>query len=144
MRDEPGAGAEPAAPEPLGLLVCRGCCCGTEEKHPGIDHPGHPAAVRAAAAARTGAYVSTVGCLTSCESSNVIVVRGYGAEGTRTRWLGEMSDDALVAELAAWVAAGHGNADALPPALAAHVFRDIRGPVHRGPIPTGAEIDEDD
>ncbi|MCW2506633.1 MAG: hypothetical protein JWO79_4917, partial [Actinomycetia bacterium] len=51
------------------VTVCRGCCCGTERKHPGIDHDGLLAALAEVGAVRVS------DCLDVCEDSNVVVVQ---------------------------------------------------------------------
>lgn len=96
---------------PPSVLVCRGCCCGTD-KHPDVDHDGQEAALRAVA----GRFY-TPDCLGPCERSNVVVVRS-GA--TRT-WFGEILDDQHIAALATWIAGGADTA-ALPTSLAEHRF----------------------
>jgi predicted metal-binding protein len=105
----------------VSVLVCRGCCCGTPRKHPGVDHAAQAATLRSALPA--GVPLREVDCLGHCERSNVVVVRSAG----QRRWFGEVLDPADTAALAAWVAAtttGHNaSADAaLPSRLAARQF----------------------
>ena len=84
------------------VLLCDGCCCGTERKHPDVDHAqqrtrlGH-------AARQGGGSVRTTGCLDRCSDSNVVVVRrGDGP----TTWLGRVLDQDAERAVAAWLAAG--------------------------------------
>jgi predicted metal-binding protein len=85
------------------VLVCRGCCCGTERKHPEVDHEAQLRDLRAAAAA-SGAVVRQVGCLGPCSESNVMVVRSPGA--TKRHWFGSMLESDATAAMAGWIAAG--------------------------------------
>jgi (2Fe-2S) ferredoxin len=88
------------------VTVCRGCCCGTTGKHPGIDHAAQLAALRTELA-DTGVRVTD--CLDACERSNVMVVspspEGRRAGG-RPVWLGQVLDTDAVSDIAAWVRAG--------------------------------------
>ena len=86
----------------LSVLVCRGCCCGSYAKHPGVDHASHLRSLTSAVATVPGAKVWAVDCLNSCERSNVVVVRTNG----RRRWFGEMLADSDVEVLAGWLRAG--------------------------------------
>lgn len=63
------------------VWVCRGCCCGTKKKHPGVDHVGLERQLRAGAQA-AGARYEVTGCLGPCGQGNVVVVRSEG----RLRW----------------------------------------------------------
>lgn len=78
------------------VLVCRGCCCGTERKHPDIDHAAHLDTLRSALPTGQSTKLWTVDCLGPCDHSNVIVV-GTGA--TR-RWFGDMLGDDDIQTLA--------------------------------------------
>ncbi|MEM8745809.1 MAG: hypothetical protein AAGF91_03835 [Actinomycetota bacterium] len=102
------------------VLVCRGCCCGTESKHPDVDHDGHEERLRTAAEAAAG-RVMTVDCLGPCERSNVVVVR----RGTQRTWFGDLLDDDQIDRLGAWIASGSPD---VPADLAAHRFE---GPTQR-------------
>jgi hypothetical protein len=93
----------------VSVLVCRGCCCGTEEKHPSVDHDRQADLLRQAADA-VGGRLRTVDCLGPCDRSNVVVVRS----GTRRRWFGSILDEATTSALAAWVRDGAATA---PPSL---------------------------
>ncbi|MER8105413.1 (2Fe-2S) ferredoxin domain-containing protein [Kitasatospora sp. NPDC094016] len=106
-----------AAASPVTVTVCRGCCCGTEAKHPGVDHAGQYERLRAAVG--TAGRVRAVKCLDVCTQSNVVVVGPSGegrAAGGRPVWLGFVLADDMIDEIAAWVhAGGPGLAD--PPGL---------------------------
>jgi hypothetical protein len=103
------------------VLVCRGCCCGSSDKHPGIDHGGHYR-ILAGAAAAGGLRVRVTDCLGCCERSNVVVVRA----GTDRHWFAGVLDDEAVEALAAWLATG--LASSPPAVLAARAFRPSDGP----------------
>ncbi|MEM8903362.1 MAG: (2Fe-2S) ferredoxin domain-containing protein, partial [Actinomycetota bacterium] len=83
------------------VLVCRGCCCGTERKHPDVDHDAHRERLREAAE-RAGGRIRTVDCVGPCERSNVVIVR----RGTERHWFGEVNHDDEVERLGEWIAAG--------------------------------------
>ncbi|MFJ3220948.1 (2Fe-2S) ferredoxin domain-containing protein [Kitasatospora sp. NPDC086801] len=106
-----------ASASPVTVTVCRGCCCGTEAKHPGVDHAGQYERLRAAVGA--AGRVRAVTCLDVCTQSNVVVVGPSGegrAAGGRPVWLGFVLADDMIDEIAAWVhAGGPGLAD--PPGL---------------------------
>lgn len=116
------------------MLVCRGCCCGTTEKHPGIDHAAHLATLRAAAFAGSG-KLWTVDCLGTCERSNVIAVRSGG----RRRWFGEVLSDVAIATLAAWIAGG--GVDEPPASMSGAEFVPDDSPLITA-VPTGYTADE--
>lgn len=105
-RSEPPAGCT--------VTVCRGCCCGTDRKHPGVDHAGQVAALTASAA-----RVRVTDCLDACERSNVVVV-GPSPDGRRAGarpvWLAGVLHPDTVAEVVEWVAAG-GPGVGEPPGL---------------------------
>ncbi|MFJ5779180.1 (2Fe-2S) ferredoxin domain-containing protein [Streptomyces sp. NPDC093094] len=95
---------------PCTLVVCRGCCCGDRRKHPGFDHEGQLAVLRAAAAGSGGRFaVRTSDCLGPCGQANVVVVQPSGAgrlAGGRPVWVGFATDDASTDDLVRWAAAG--------------------------------------
>lgn len=82
------------------VLVCRGCCCGTEAKHPEVDHDRQLTEVRDALRSEDRLY--TVDCLGPCERSNLVVVR----TGTTRTWFGEVLDEELTNALVDWLTAG--------------------------------------
>ncbi|MFG2820541.1 (2Fe-2S) ferredoxin domain-containing protein [Kitasatospora sp. NPDC048365] len=97
--------AAPAAP--VTVTVCRGCCCGTTAKHPGVDHAGQLARLRAGVG--TAGQVRAVDCLDACGHSNVVVV-SPSAEGRRAGgrpvWLGWVLAEDMIDEIGEWVRAG--------------------------------------
>ena len=92
------------------LLVCRGCCCGTEEKHPRVDHHAQIEHLREAVAKLDGARVRVTECLGPCERSNVVAVRHRDIDrpGFRvgTTWLGGLLEPEDTTQLADWLAHG--------------------------------------
>jgi NADH:ubiquinone oxidoreductase subunit E len=98
------------------VLLCRGCCCGTNRKHPGTDHAGQQATLEAVAE-QPRVRVRVVDCLDECASSNVVLVRDFTAGRRPTdTWLGDVLDAGTTQRLAAWVSDG----GPLPEDLAAH------------------------
>lgn len=98
------------------VLLCDDCCCGTERKHPGVDH----AAIRerlGSAVASTGGRSRRVDCLGVCERSNVVVVKTRSAG---TFWVGEVLDEPVVAALEAWIR--QGASLPVPASVLSHVF----------------------
>jgi hypothetical protein len=89
------------------VTVCRGCCCGTVAKHPGVDHAGQLTRLRAALAGVAALRVSD--CLDACERSNIIVVSPSPAgrdAGARPVWLGFVLDDDAIDDITTWIRAG--------------------------------------
>ena len=113
-----------AAPR-LTVLLCRGCCCGTTQKHPSTDHDGQEQQLRTAVEADDGLALRVVECLDECDRSNVVVLRGAtGRPAERDTWLGGVLGERATAALAGWLADGaHG---ALPPPVAGLRFRHLR------------------
>jgi hypothetical protein len=102
------SGKESAAQAaPVTVTVCRGCCCGTTAKHPGIDHAGQ--LVRLREGVGDAGKVRAVDCLDACGHSNVVVV-SPSAEGRlaggRPVWLGWVLAEDMIDEIAEWVRAG--------------------------------------
>ena len=104
------------------LTVCRGCCCGTAEKHPGIDHERQLRALREGVGAGN---VSVANCLDSCDYSNVVVVRpapSTRAQGARPVWFGGVLTEEATQDILMWIAAGGpGRAD-MPDGLVARLI----------------------
>lgn len=94
------------------VWVCRGCCCGTAEKHPGVDHDVLLATLRAGAKAG-GAKLAVSDCVGPCGQGNIVVVRAGGD----ICWFRKMNGLAETAALADLVAAG-GSLRRLPKVLA--------------------------
>lgn len=110
------------------VTVCRGCCCGTPIKHPGIDHDAQLAQLRAGVSA-AGAQLRIADCFDACEHSNVVVLTPTSAargDGGRRVWLGEVLDPATVADVIAWVAAGGPTNSTVPAGLDQHLFTPSR------------------
>ena len=84
------------------VLVCRGCCCGTDAKHPGVDHRDQVERLGAALPAGLPSRLWQVDCPGPCSSSNVVVVRS----GRSRRWFGEMLDTEDIDDLADWIRSG--------------------------------------
>lgn len=87
--------------------VCRGCCCGTVRKHPGIDHDSQLDALRDTV--DDAARVRTSDCLDDCKRSNVIVVspsRAGRAKGGRPVWLQRVLTDSAMTGVGEWMRAG--------------------------------------
>lgn len=106
-----------SAPKKDRVWVCRGCCCGTRKKHPGIDHKQLEKAARRGAA-DAGVRYDVTDCLGPCGQGNVVVVRSGGT----TRWFRRVNDLATT-EAVLTVAAG---AD-LPAELDRHLMRGRTG-----------------
>ncbi|MFE0102573.1 (2Fe-2S) ferredoxin domain-containing protein [Streptomyces sp. NPDC059009] len=106
---------------PCGLVVCRGCCCGDAAKHPGTDHVGQLARLRAAAAdSGNRLTVRTSECLGLCGQANIVVVQPSSEgrrRGGRPVWVGFTLDDASLDEILDWVAAGGPGIAEPPPTL---------------------------
>lgn len=105
------------------VTVCRGCCCGTESKHPDVDHPARLERLRAAVSDRARVRVSD--CLGPCERSDVLVVLPASAgraRGGQPTWLG-CADDGTLASIAAWVEAGGPGLAPIPAELRSKKFR---------------------
>lgn len=105
------------------VRVCRDCCCGSERKHPGVDHDGLLA--RLEDGARGAARVARSECLLACDQSNVVVVSPSPSgrrAGGRPVWIREVLDDETVDSIVDWVRdGGPGWAD-LPAGLAGRAF----------------------
>lgn len=102
------------------VQVCDGCCCGTERKHPHVDHAGIRDRIRVAAIS-AGGHSRVVGCVGACDRSNVVIVRPAGFTTGRV-WVGGVLDDDLVDPLCDWI--GTGAVAPMPPEVASRVFSD--------------------
>lgn len=105
------------------VRVCRDCCCGTERKHPGVDHDGLLA--RLEADTRGAARVLPSACLLACDASNVVVVTPSPQgrrRGARPIWVGGVLDDEAVDDVVAWVRSGGPGVSPLTPRLEGRVF----------------------
>ncbi|ADH68808.1 (2Fe-2S) ferredoxin domain-containing protein [Nocardiopsis dassonvillei] len=121
---------------PCQLTVCRGCCCGTKKKVPGVDHKAQLARLRAIDdhSGRT-VPVRTSKCLGICFQANVVVVQPSSAgraAGGRPVWLGEVTEDKLVEAVDDWIFEGGPGIAPLPAVLADHVTsKDAKKPKKR-------------
>ncbi len=97
--DETGTHRLPATS--ASLLVCRGCCCGTN-KHPDVDHDAQVETLRVAVAEHPRTRLYTTDCLGPCERSNVVVVRS----GRTKRWFGGLLGVHSTEALAEWASEG--------------------------------------
>jgi len=118
-RDGSGKGKKSDGPTKKDKVwVCRGCCCGTKSKHPGIDHRELERTARRGAERARVRYEVTK-CLGPCGQGNVVVVRTGGV----VRWFRRMNDVSSTAALLDAVAAG----DGVPPALDRKLMRSRTG-----------------
>lgn len=108
----------------VSVLVCRGCCCGTERKLPEVDHAGHLDHLRDAIADNPASKLRTVDCLGPCSFANVVVVR----RGTQRWWLGAVNEEEQIAHLGDWL---RSPSSELPSELAALKINRHRLPNHR-------------
>jgi hypothetical protein len=108
------AGAPATGPT---VTLCRGCCCGTERKHPGVDHAGQVERLRRDTEGTGRVRLSD--CLDACAQSTVAVVSpspAGRAAGARPVWLLGVLDRATEEEISAWIRAG-GPGVADPPGM---------------------------
>ncbi|MBE2998471.1 (2Fe-2S) ferredoxin domain-containing protein [Nocardiopsis sp. HNM0947] len=118
---------------PCRLTVCRGCCCGTTKKVPGVDHEAQFARL-SAIDDHTGRTVPVrrSKCLDICFEANVVVVQPSAkgrAAGGRPVWLGRVTDDELVEALDDWIFEGGPGLAPLPEPLRDHVTsKDAKKP----------------
>lgn len=118
---------------PCRLTVCRGCCCGTKKKVPGVDHKAQLARLSAIddhSARRVP--VRTSKCLGICFQANVVVVQPSQegrAAGGRPVWLGQMTEDKLLDAVDDWIFDGGPGIAPLPAVLEEHVTsKDAKKP----------------
>ncbi|MEO7446709.1 MAG: hypothetical protein ABI336_00440 [Humibacillus sp.] len=105
------------------VRVCRDCCCGTEAKHPGVDHDALLARLELSTQGR--ARVLRSGCLLACDESNVVVVtpsRAGRRRGGRPTWLRRVLDAEAVDEITTWVHAGGPGIAAAPQGVRQRAF----------------------
>ncbi|MEM7275783.1 MAG: hypothetical protein AAF547_22095 [Actinomycetota bacterium] len=93
------------------VLICRGCCCGSDRKHPDLDHDRQVAAISAVA------HTRVVDCVDECSYSNLVIVR---PEPGQSIWLGRLNSPLLTEELCEWLDAG--APQPLPPVLEVFSF----------------------
>ncbi|CAM4307693.1 hypothetical protein GCM10009799_18330 [Nocardiopsis rhodophaea] len=111
--------------KPCQLVVCRGCCCGTKKKRPGVDHKGQLERLSGFEdheGRRVPVRVSK--CLGICFKANVVVVQPSAqgrAGGGRPVWLGEFTEDRLIDDLDDWIFEGGPGIAPLPDSLEPHL-----------------------
>ncbi len=137
----PGAGPVAAAGSTqVGLVACRGCCCGSPEKKPDIAHDARLERLhRFADSDPSAVTVRTSACLGPCEYADVVVVRPSAAgrhHGGRPVWFGFLDDHAL-GRLQGWIATGGPGLAAVPDDLQLHEINRPRPETRRG---TGGNI----
>lgn len=105
------------------VTVCRGCCCGSGRKHPGVDHAAVLDRITAGTAGH--ARLRTSDCLGPCADSDVVVVGPVPSarrSGARPVWLRRVLDHDAADALARWVRAGGPGVAERPAELDGHVF----------------------
>lgn len=110
--------------DPCRITVCRGCCCGSDSRHPGVNHDGLLDDLRRRLSDR--AELRTVGCLLVCDAANVVVVsptRAARRSGARPVWLARVLDDNINREIATWISAGGPGVADIPSSLSPLVTR---------------------
>jgi (2Fe-2S) ferredoxin len=114
-----------------GVVLCRGCCCGSERRDPDTDHAAQLAAMQLLAHTRPERItLRTSECLGSCAQANVLVVRPSPAgrrRGGRPVWFGFVGDLRVLDLLEHWLTAGGPGLAALPDELELHVVATPRG-----------------
>jgi (2Fe-2S) ferredoxin len=109
------------------VTLCRGCCCGTTRKHPGVDHAGQVQRLRDGTAG--AGRVTLSDCLDACAQSTVAVV-SPSPEGRRAGgkpvWLLGVLDHDTEDEIVAWVQAGGPGVADPPGMLDLRVFTPAR------------------
>lgn len=107
--------------KPPKVFNCRGCCCGTRKKHPGVDSEALSKLLKEGAR-EAGAGYRRTDCLGPCGQGSIVVVRAAG----RTRWFRKMDDeDATLALMDHLVDSG--SVDDLPACLQRRVMSKREG-----------------
>ncbi len=100
------------------VTVCRGCCCGTTKKRPGVDHGARLERLRSLVG--DSGSVRVTDCLGPCERSDVVVVNpapDARRSGARPVWLGLLNGRHEASAIADWVRAGGPGVAELPESL---------------------------
>lgn len=109
------------------VTVCRGCCCGTDRKHPDVDHAVLLNTLVSGIGTSGQVRVST--CLDACEWSNVVVV-GPAPEhrraGAKAVWLADMLTGDAIADVVDWVQRGGPGVEDAPRNLDLSTFSPTR------------------
>ena len=106
------------------VTVCRGCCCGTPKKRPGVDHEARLESLRSMLG--DSAIFRVTDCLGPCERSDVVVVSPSPRarrSGARPVWLGRLNGRHESSAIADWVRAGGPGESELPASLRRAPFR---------------------
>lgn len=109
------------------VTVCRGCCCGTTKKQPGVDHAARLDALREQLGSLANLRVTD--CLGPCERSDVMVVSPSPSarrDGARPVWLGQLNGRHESTAITEWVHAGGPGAVELPESLRRGQFHGPR------------------
>lgn len=117
----------PRTPSGPTVTLCRGCCCGTLRKHPGVDHVGQVERLRAGTAGAGRVKLSD--CLDACAQSTVAVVSpspAGRAAGGKPVWLLGVLDRETEDEIAEWVREGGPGVVDPPGMLDLRVFTPAR------------------
>lgn len=110
------------------VYVCRDCCCGTQRKHPDVDHDAQLDALQHAIHNLPGGRVVVTRCLGECRWSNVIGIRQFvRGRSPQTLWLGGILPQHLTDLLCHWLTEGGPAQYPLPSALARRQFRPEKG-----------------
>ena len=109
-----------------GLVVCRGCCCGSTRRDPHTDHTGQLARLRGLAHTRPWQVtVRTSECLGPCGHANVVVVRpsvNGRRRGGRPVWLAFVGGTRVLDLIETWLAAGGPGLTPIADELDLHVI----------------------
>ena len=102
------------------LTVCRGCCCGTDNKKQAAARLDYLRQRLPSVELRTS------DCLGPCANKDVIVVHpqsGQRKQGEKPAWLGSMHTTSALDDLIGWLDAGGPGAALIPVNLTVNVFR---------------------
>jgi hypothetical protein len=106
-----------------GVLVCRGCCCGSSEKNPSVDHEAQLALFTGAA---PGSFrMRVVDCLGPCREANVVVVRPSRAgrrAGGRPQWIRRVEREEPLVRVLDWISRGGPGIAEMPAVVADHAM----------------------
>lgn len=112
----------------VGIVVCRGCCCGAPATGPGADRQVERLR-RSVAGLPELAALHVTDCLGPCAEANVMVVRPSPAGrrlGGRPVWLGLVLDEDAEAMVVGFAAAGGPGVAELPAELDLHAIKPPR------------------
>ena len=108
-----------------GVVLCRGCCCGSERRDPHTDHAAQlDWLLQLERAHPDGVTARISDCLGPCARANVLVVRPSSAgrrRGGRPVWFGSVRDTRILVVVESWLRAGGPGLVALPDELEQHV-----------------------